>query len=128
MISFDDFLGMSMQYSLAVIVVVIAAFSWKPCLGCRCDSRLGFGNICGHRLTISPTDGCKPNSLYFCDKNIPNGWAQETKNCVVTNQFCIYGWTSTQEMQTDICVDYYYTNFQNQTSIDFQSSLMTPRA
>lgn len=125
-ISTKDSLEMSKLCSLFVILVFV--LFWKSGLGCRCDARLGFGNICGHRLALSPSDGCKRNSLYFCDKNIPNGLAQEVKNCVLTDQFCVYGWTSPQENQSDVCVDYYFTNFHNLTSIDFKSSLMTTRA
>lgn len=32
---------------------------------CPCDIRVGFGNICGHRLG-SKAEGCNPNSLYSC--------------------------------------------------------------
>ncbi|CAG2113674.1 unnamed protein product [Medioppia subpectinata] len=46
--------------------------------GCRCDARLGFGQICGHRLSTDSVDGCKANSLYACDQNTPNGWANES--------------------------------------------------
>ena len=110
---------------LTLILFEIILF--KISNGCRCDARVGFGNICGYRLSISRSDGCQPNALYFCDKNLPNGSAVETKNCLNFNQFCIYGWIKTEDIQTDICVNYFNLN-QNSTAIDFQSSFITPRA
>ena len=111
-----------------LITFVLMVFV-KSCVGCRCDARLGFGTICGHRLSVDPSDGCQPNSLYFCDQKVPNGLAQEVKNCLIANQFCIYGWLPREDIQSDVCVNYFANGIQNLSSMDFQSSLlMTPRA
>ena len=50
------------MFKLILILFFSFIFSTSSC---PCDIRVGFGNICGHRLG-SKAEGCNPNSLYSC--------------------------------------------------------------
>lgn len=55
------------MFQLILILFFSLIFST---LSCPCDIRVGFGNICGHRLG-SKAEGCNPNSLYLCPPRGP---------------------------------------------------------
>jgi hypothetical protein len=117
------------KLKIVFIFLLLSLICVTLVLSCRCDSRLGFGTICGHRLGLERGDGCKSHSIYFCDQNTPNGFANEVKDCLNSNEICIFGWIFNITAQDDICAPIYRPinrNSLNSSNINF--NLLAPRA
>lgn len=93
---------MMAQNIFLIIIIIIVLINSSYEIECRCDSRMGFGNICGHRLGLEQ-DGCNQQVVYFCDHQSPNGLAHEVTNCRMNAQNCIFGWVLDSFSQDDVC-------------------------